>query len=397
MFSSLRYITTVNDEDFRKKYFSPEFERGFMFSSKNFSGCIGQFPVGFLVWNLRGKNAAQNISLDMYNERLEKFAEKIFFASRREESLNKWVERPPGIKKFPPMSGGLNVGYKNKVRCDLIAEDFLAGFMCKSNDLYQQNWTALLSGPYVSGHGMSLTPENFAQCMIIHMVRKLPKVTWLNNKDQFLQPTKKLPPEFISDAVIWSLFAPSNQTVSLRNVEYEGTIYRMPNNFYPFTLAEVRSWECSSPEIRLQLETATEDRFAATWLKGRKLSAQFQAVLVAGRYQIRMALGKSVNLAELSAKLLPQIYELGFLRDEVRYFQVGKKKLEPLSPSRLSESCLQQAAHLLLNVEGANVNIDGVNEHTRREFDCLANIALRLANQRRNVVAVAQDDFAGNC
>ncbi len=118
-----------------------------MFSSKNFSGCIGQFPVGFLVWNLRGKNAAQNISLDMYNERLEKFAEKIFFASRREESLNKWVERPPGIKKFPPMSVGLNVGYKNKVRCDLIAEDFLAGFMCKSNDLYQQNWTALLSGP----------------------------------------------------------------------------------------------------------------------------------------------------------------------------------------------------------------------------------------------------------
>ena len=44
----------------------------------------------------------------------------------------------------------------------------------------------------------------------------------------------------------------------------------------------------------------------------------------AGFYQIRNALGDSEVLREpmraLGAKLLPQIYELGFLRDEVRYF-----------------------------------------------------------------------------
>ena len=37
-----------------------------------------------------------------------------------------------------------------------------------------------------------------------------------------MQPTRDLPREFVTDAVIWSLFAPSNQTVSLREVEYEG-------------------------------------------------------------------------------------------------------------------------------------------------------------------------------
>ncbi len=183
--------------------------------------------------------------------------------------------------------------------------------------------------------------------MVVHMVRRLPKATWLNDRDQFMQPTKKLTPEFISDAVVWSLFAPSNQTVSLRDVEYEGEIYRMPNNFFPFELAEVRRWECSSPTIRMQLARATEDRFAATWLAGRELSTAAREVLAAGRavykkffaqletldvarwkisdwdvgwYQIRMALGATVDLSALSAKLLPQIYELGFLRDEVRYF-----------------------------------------------------------------------------
>ena len=123
--------------------------------------------------------------------------------------------------------------------------------MCPGNDLFHQNWTALLSAPYVSAGGMSITPENFEQAMIVHMVRRLPKATWLNDRDQFMQPTKDLPREFVTDAVIWSLFAPSNATVSLRDVEYEGEVYRIPNNFFPFRLAEVRGWECSSPEIRL--------------------------------------------------------------------------------------------------------------------------------------------------
>ena len=219
--------------------------------------------------------------------------------------------------------------------------------MCVANDFTHQNYTALLSAPYVSAGALSITPENLEQAMIIHMVRRLPKATWLNDRDQFLQPTKPLTREFITDAVIWSLFAPSNQTVSLRNVEYEGELYRIKNNFFPFLLSEVRDWECSSPEIRMQIALATEDRFAALWIKNNPLSAQSKTVLDAGRaiykkfyaelsqldvrkfkiedwdagwYQIRMSLGASINLSELSAKLEPQIYELGFLRDEVRYF-----------------------------------------------------------------------------
>ncbi|MBR2732723.1 MAG: hypothetical protein IKD80_00500, partial [Selenomonadaceae bacterium] len=61
----------------------------------------------------------------------------------------------------------------------------------------------------------------------------------------------------------------------------------------------------------------------------KKFSAQLETLDVArwkisdrdaGWYQIRMALGATVDLSALSEKLLPQIYELGFLRDEVRYF-----------------------------------------------------------------------------
>lgn len=348
MFSKIKYINANADQKFRDKIFTYEFERGFIFNSKNFHGCKAQFPVGFLVWNLAEKIPleSQEISLDVYNNAVEKIAEKIFHAIKRDDTLNKWIERPRRTKKFPPMTSGINI-QRGKVHCDKVTENFLADLMCLGNDFVHQNYTSILSGVYSDGHDISITPENFEQAMIVHMVRRLPKATWLNDRDQFMQPTKKLPAEFVTDAVIWSLFAPSNQTVSLRNVEYDGKIYRMPNNFFPFTLDELRTWEISSPEIKLQLAMAKEDRFAASWLKGRELSTEARAVLSAGRelykkffaelaelnvqkykiadwdagwYQIRMSLGETLNLDALSAKLLPQIYELGFLRDEVKYF-----------------------------------------------------------------------------
>ncbi len=351
IFSKLTYINANNDRKFRDKIFHYKFERGFIFNSKLFQGCIGQFPVGFLIWNLSEHISLyeQDILLDVYNSDVEKYAEKTFKPARTENFLSKWIERPNCTKKFPPMSGALNIAAKNKDRRDRIAENFLASFMCKGNEFSNQNFTSILSAPYVSAGAMSITAENFESAMIVHMVRRLPKATWLNDRDQFMRPTRELPREFIVDAVIWSLFAPSNQTVSLKNVEYEGEIYQIANNFYPFMLSEVKSWECTLPAMRMEIFRAAEDRFAAKWIKKHRdeLSAAAKSVLSAARtiykrfyselerldaarwkieswdagwYQIRMSLGVSIDLSALSAKLEPQIYELGFLRDEVRYF-----------------------------------------------------------------------------
>lgn len=349
IFSTPKYINSNNDQKFRDKVFKYKFERGFIISSKNFDGCRGNFSVSFIVWNLSESVPIeqQKIFLDIYDSDVEKVGVKTFRPARRENFLSKWIERPTAIKKFPPMSGALNIAAKNKDRRDRVAEKFLASLIIKGNEFSNQTYVSILSAPYVSAGALSITAENFEQAMIVHMVRRLPKATWLNDRDQFMRPTKKLTPEFVADAVIWSLFAPSNQTVSLRGVEYEGEVYRIKNNFFPFTLSDLKNWSCSSADIRTQIFMAREDRFAATWLKNHELSAQALAVLNAGRnlykkfyselerldvrrwkiedwdagwYQVRMALGVSIDLKELSAKLLPQIYELGFLRDEVRYF-----------------------------------------------------------------------------
>lgn len=352
MFSSLKYVKSGQEEKFLDKVFSYKYERGFIFNSKAFQGCTGQFPVGFLIWNLSEQISLyeQEITLDVYNDSVEKVAEKIFSPARSDNFLNTWAERSRGTKKFPPMSSGIKINYTSKTPKDRVPENFLATFMYSGNDFSNQMYTSFISGSVARHGGISVTAENFEQAMVVHMVRRLPKADWLNDRDQFMKPTKKLPPEFVTDAVVWSLFASSNQTVSLRNVEYEGEIYQIANNFYPFMLSEVKSWQCTSPAMRMEIFRADEDRFAAKWIKKHRaeLSTEALAVLEAGRdiykrfyaelesldvrkwkietwdagwYQIRKSLGASIDLSALSAKLLPQIYELGFLRDEVRYFQ----------------------------------------------------------------------------
>ena len=162
----------------------------------------------------------------------------------------------------------------------------------------------------------------------------------------------------MNDCVIWGMFNGSNNTVSLADVPYKGSMYRIKNNLFPFAIAEVRGWPCSNTDIASQLLTANEESYFVKWLAGRELSAEAWAVMEAGRtlyrkfyaeivntnwmeckistwdvgfYQISKAL-KEAGLAAaefaalktahdaLRAKLLPKVYDYGFLNPDVEYF-----------------------------------------------------------------------------
>lgn len=186
--------------------------------------------------------------------------------------------------------------------------------------------------------------------MVVHAVRKIPKANWINDRDQFKQPTKDLPDEFITNCTIWNLFATSNQTTALKNVQYEGSTYQIINNFFPFNINEVRKLKIRDEDIQYSLQKDS-NRFVAEWLSFRYIpekSSELLALAVriyeyyylhlhelrtskykiqtwdAGWYQIRMALNdrkmgedslKQLKRThnELAAIILPVIYEYGFL------------------------------------------------------------------------------------
>ena len=354
LFSTLKYLNATNDEKFRRNVFRFKYEKGFVFSSANFSGPKKEnaFPVGMLVWDLNQEKSLdeQHITLDVYDTHGIKTGEKVVRIEKRENFLSKWINRPATAKKFPPFGSAIEVKAQNKDRRDRIADGFLASLMCKGNDFQNQNYTSLLSGPYVSAGALSVTPDNFEQAMVIHTARRAPQATWLNDRDQFLAPQKELSDEFITDCVVWSLLSDSNQTAALKDVEYEGNTYQVHNRFFPFPLEEVKQWKVTDPDIRQTL-MAGETTFVAKWLANRTLSSQSSELMAcakeiyqyyfsylnelrttkfkiqtwdAGWYQIRMAL-QDVNLASdlleqrrelhkiLRDKLLPQLYEYGIV------------------------------------------------------------------------------------
>ncbi len=361
MFSKIKYINANNDQKMRETFFRYKFERGFCFPSTTFQGNKGSFPVGFLVWNL-GEQALlrdQDIWLDVFNDRIEKVGLKQVPSVDRDEALSKWVERPRSAGVLPPLSSAITVAEDRKDVRDGVASGFLFSLMAAGNDFAHQNNTALLSGPCVSAGAVSVVPGNFEKAMVWHAVRRIPRATWLNDRDQWMQPTKDLTQEFISDCVIWSAFSTSNQTASLTDIKYKGTTYDLPNNLFPFRIDEIKNWKCTLGSIESSLQAAKNDRFLASWLSNQSLSQQAAEVIQAARslyefffansasvpwpqykirrwdvglYQVRRSLSEadlgedlltkfteSVNV--LRVKLLPQIAEFGFLQGIERLFE----------------------------------------------------------------------------
>jgi hypothetical protein len=347
LFSTLKYINSNNDQKLRDKIFDFSFERGFIFSSANFSGTNknNAFPIGMLIWNMSEKNklASQEIILDVFDENVEKIGTKQFTAIHKTHFLSKWVKRPPAKHKFPPLGSALVVKSNNKDRRDRISDNFIGSLMAGRNDFQNQNIVYFLSAPAVNAGAYSMTPENFEKSMIIHAVQRIPKATWLNDRDQFLQPNAELSQEFTRDCIIWNLFSNSNQTASLRNVIYEGITYQIRNHFFPFPVAEVKQWKIADADIRMTLATA-EDSFIANYVKNKQLSTEANVILAKGKEIYELYFASLGQLATTKFKI--QSYDAGWyqIRNAMADVYIGQELFEELKVlhNRLKDKLLPQ-------------------------------------------------------
>ena len=357
LFSKIKYLNSNNDQKFRDNVFQYKFEKGFIFASDNFSNTskASSFPVGFLIWNLNTKNRIENqkIQVDAYDNEGYRIGVKNISTQHRDLFLNKWIERPKNSNEYimPPLGGAINVKHSNSDTRHRTCPNFIGSLMCCGNDFQQQNLTALFSSPQASAGSHSITPEIFEQAMVVHAVRRIPKATWFNDRDQFMQPNKKLSEQFINDCVIWSLFSRSNETASLRNVQYKSKVYDIINHFFPFEIKALDKWSITEKDILKYLKHDNKNRFVSEWISKSNISKEATNVLEtaeqiykiyfenfgklataqfkiewwdAGWWQIKHALndqGLAEDLFEqlnekqdeLKGKILPQIISYGFI------------------------------------------------------------------------------------
>jgi hypothetical protein len=348
MFSTLKYINAPNFEKFRQTW-QAQYLGGFVVHNKAFDGLTGKFPIGFLIWktNQGAKLPISEISVGVLDKDANPIGEKSFYNLPNSTYLNVWLKRPK-TNKVPvlPLKNGITPA-TSAPRVSTWADGALAYMYCGKNDMqHAEQQTVLFSSPYGQGDGFYITPENLWQAAVIFSVRRLIKPTWLNDRDQFLQPTELLTDEFKNDCLIWMLFNRCNRTASANNLEWNDQKWSIVSHFIPFTESEV-----GAPE-------RFESDFMVQYLQDKKLSPEAKAVLAEGKklwqayfsrtdeysvreslklnradvgwYQVRKALearnadGGMVNPVDFSAfktaydalgdKLRPQVFELGFMR-----------------------------------------------------------------------------------
>ena len=351
MFSTLKYVSAPTLDKFRANW-QAKYLGGFVVHSQAFDGLNGDFPIGFLIWathqNTQIKTPITEIITVVLDKSSSAIGEKKFYSASNESLLTDWVARPSSNKiDVIPLKNAVIPATANKdLRGTKWADGAVAWMNCAGNDLQQASkLTMILSSGFGSGRGFFVTSENLWKASVIFSVRRLIKPTWLNDRDQFLQPASPLTDEFKTDCLIWMLFNGSNLTASANDLEWNGKKWSLVNHFIPFTEAEV-----GAPD-------RFESDFMVQYLADKNLSAEAQAVLDAGRmlwktyfshtdvrtvrdefklnradvgwYQIRNAL-KTRNISGdtapvnftpfeqayqvLTDKLRPQVFSLGFLR-----------------------------------------------------------------------------------
>ncbi len=245
MFSTLKYVNAPNYEKFRDAWHA-KYLGGFVVHSKAFDGLNGNFPIGFLVWatnqNAIKKQPIIEIATEVLNKSAQAIGEKCFYNLPNERLLSNWIVRAKANDEDAlPLKNAISPTTSTKdVRGTKWADGAIASMICKGSDLQNSSTqTALLSSGYCSAGGFFVTDKNLWQAAIVFTVRRIIKQTWLNDRDQFLQPTAPLSDEFKSDCLIWMLFNGSNLTAGANDLEWNDKKWSLVNHFIPYTEAEV--------------------------------------------------------------------------------------------------------------------------------------------------------------
>lgn len=349
MFSTMKYINAPNFEKFRNNW-NAKYLGGFVVHNKAFDGLTGKFPIGFLIWKTSNdskiKTPITDIAVEVLDKNAKAIGQKEFYNLPKSTYLNVWLKRPKANKKLVlPLKNALFPTI-SKPRVKSWSDDAIAYMYCGVNDLqHAEQQTVIYSSVYHGGNGFYITPANLWQASIIFSIRRLVKPTWLNDRDQFLQPTQELSDEFKNDCLIWMLFNRTQRTASANDIPWNDQDWTIVSHFIPFTEKEV-----NAPE-------RFESDFMVQYLSKKKFSSESQKVLKnakdlweiyfnqidnhtvrekyylnrpdVGWFQVRKTLeernkesdvkdidftGFSDAYEELTMKLRPKVYELGFLK-----------------------------------------------------------------------------------
>ena len=210
-FSKLKIVQGPNFAKFRN-YFSAHYLNGFVVPADTFDNVKGNFPIGFMIWDLDSVDTIKSITCDIYDKNGEPNGEKDFFPSDSQKFITDWL-RPYHVRTDTKE----NIGAIGLYGSDFQHANFI--YITQPSE-HTNRWTYI-------------TSNNIVPTIIYLTVRHVISPTWLNDRDQFLYPNDgwKTDYEFQLDCLAYTLFHGQNRISS-----EQGT-----NHWIPFTEQELNA------------------------------------------------------------------------------------------------------------------------------------------------------------
>lgn len=362
MFTPTLYLSGTSWKNFRMEFFKDfNYIDGCTFKASHFADVADTWGIAFSLWkNGVNENCLEfnHKIIDSVDGEVTAYGLKSIYNLDLTDSASEWAKQPiKGLKttKTVALTSGVKVATEEKNRGSIF-DDSLGYFVNGGNNVIKNTQhIAMFSCNYGNGNGHGLSEDNFTRCTSLFSARRLVQNNWQNWADEYMKPNTEHEKwqEFENDSIIYSLFESKSNQSSLRNIDYKGKKWDIKNEFFFMSKEEMLglSEEFSNDDCYNDARVSKE-RYVYELLNGIELSEEAQAVLDKAReivrktfkyrklfneehenyqinnwdcgwYQIK-ALAKEYAkddleqfktlYKKLADKMLPMVYELGFLR-----------------------------------------------------------------------------------
>ncbi|MDR1553013.1 MAG: hypothetical protein LBS69_06070, partial [Prevotellaceae bacterium] len=186
-FSTLKAISGTSFAMFRN-FFLAKLAKAFIVPADTFDNVNGQFPIGFKVWDTDKKVRIRNVKVDVFDKNNQHIEYKTVYSFEKSKYINDWIYQ-----------------YKDNFN------DAFGILNTRGNDFQNQNYITIEHNAVdIVAHSIkfNISIENLIYCSVYFAVRKVIPADWLNDRDQFLFPNKKWEKdfEFQNDCLVYTLF-----------------------------------------------------------------------------------------------------------------------------------------------------------------------------------------------
>ena len=268
----------------------------FVLQASQFADVDSEWGISFeYLKEDRQQSRASTVASMLINREgvIIKDSSKTIYNMDDKQSLQDWIRR--NIKQYkakdaPQMKSALNWSNEHRLG-NLVPGAY--GYLVDSGNNVNENssrvfWLTSCRG---AGHGVQAVRENFEDCCSAFTARKLIQgsyANWINCKDEYMVPNTEHPKysQWQNDCIVYSIFNNQSQQSQLRNIEYNGKVWNIQNEFFWMQASDIAKLskgkynaEDSNGAVYTDLDEFGEDRFVYKKLQDITLSPDAQAVL----------------------------------------------------------------------------------------------------------------------